>query len=101
MIGSDETPEPCRVEASVGVGDRFEREVVHPRQALRRAVRQARQFAAVALRQMPPRRTNLFLNEIEVVEQPVAGRGNAPAFLDGFRQQTMRRDQGPLVFGEA
>ncbi len=50
---------------------------------------------------MPTGSANLFLNEIEIVEEPFASRGNAPAFLDGFGKQAVRRDQNPLVFGEA
>ena len=61
--------------------NQLQRDVIDPRQSCRRPVSQLRQFMAVGARQMRPRRADLFLNQIIVVDKPLGGGGHPlPAF---------------------
>ena len=101
LIRSDESAQALRVDASVGVRDRFEREVVDARQLRRRTVRKPRQLPAVALRQVPLRDADLFFDQVEVVEQPLAGRCDPTVVLHCRGQQIAGGDQHRFVACEA
>ncbi len=62
------------VDAAVAVRDDFQRDVVDPRQACRGTVVQARQLAAVTPGQVPAGGADLFLDQVVVVQQPLASR---------------------------
>ena len=100
LVGGHETRQAFGVDPAVPVGDRLEREVVHTRQAGRRAVREPRQFAAVPLGQVPPGRANLLLDEVEVVEEPLGCRCDASVRRDRLGQQVADFDQDAIVLRE-
>ncbi|MCY1465249.1 hypothetical protein D9M71_833700 [compost metagenome] len=54
-------------------------DVVDPRQAGRRAFGQAGQLAAIAVGQVGPGGTDVFFDQVEVVQQPFRRRGGASA----------------------
>jgi hypothetical protein len=101
LVGGDEARETLGVDAAVAVGDRLEGEVVDARQPGRGPFRQARQLAAVALRQMPLGRADLLLDQVEIVEQPLRGGGDAQVRGDvgGLSFADVREDA--FVRGEA
>ncbi len=101
LVGRDETVEAFGVDAPVAVSDRFERDVVDARQAARRAAGEDREFAAVALGEMPPRGADLLFDQVEVIEQPFAGRGDAAALLHRRHLQAGGADQHALVLHQA
>src|SRR6185437_2229273 len=90
LIGGQEPDQAVRVEPSVAVGNRLEREVIHPRPTCRRAERQTGQLAGVTTRQMPLRRRDLFFDQVEVVEQPVAG--GADTLVRSYRGSELLAD---------
>ena len=97
LIGRDEAAEAVRVQAAVAVRDRFEGDVVDPRQTGRRAVSEAWQFAFVARRKVPPGRADLLLDQVEVVEQPLARRRDSAVAVHGFGEQRPDGQQHRLV----
>ena len=86
LIGRHEAIERFRIDPPVAMRDGFQRNVVDTGMPGRRPGRQTGQFAAVAFRQMPLGGADLFLDQVEVVEQPLAGRGD-PALFGGYRGQ--------------
>ena len=82
LVGVDETVQAGSVDAAVAVRDDLQRDVIDPRQAGRGAVVQPRQFAAVALGQVPAGDADLLLDQVEVVQQPF-GRRRDPALAPG------------------
>ena len=50
-------------------------------------------------RQVAPRRANLLLDEVEIVEDPLRCRRDATAALDGFGNQLVRVAEHDLVCG--
>ena len=101
LIGRDETAETIRIHSPVTVRDGFERDVIHARKTNRRTIQQRRQFAAVALWQVTPCHANLFLNQVKIVQQPFAGRGDATVRLDRRRHQTTGAGEDRFVFSQA
>ena len=63
--------------------------------------REPRQLAAVAARQVPPRDADLFLDQVEVVEQPFRRRREAALGVGRRREVAAEVDQHALVGGEA
>jgi 3',5'-cyclic AMP phosphodiesterase CpdA len=68
LVGGHEAAEALRVHPAVAVGDRFQGDVVHPRMSRRRGLGEVRKLAYVSFGQVPPRGTDLFFDQIEVVE---------------------------------
>ena len=97
LVGGDEAAEAADIQAAVAVRNRLEGDVVDPRQSGRWTVGQARQFTAVASREVPPRRPDLLLDQIEVVEQPFSRRRDPAVGIDGVRQQDPHGHQQALV----
>ncbi len=87
LVGRHETGETFRVHPSIAVRNRFMRDVVHAGKSGRRSVQQARKFPAVPLRQVPLGRADLFLDKIEVVEEPFPGRRNPAVRIYRRRQK--------------
>ena len=100
LVGGDEAAEALRVDPAVAVRDRLQRDVVDARQPGRRAVRQARQFPAVAFGQVPLGRADLLFDQVEVVEQPFAGRRDPAVRRDRRGQQVAGFEQDALVLGQ-
>ena len=86
LIGRHEAIERFRIDPPVAMRDGFQRNVVDTGMPGRRPGGQTGQFAAVAFGQMPLGGADLFLDQVEVVEQPLAGRGD-PALFGGYRGQ--------------
>ena len=101
LIGGEETAQAIGVDASVGVGDGFENDVVDAGEPGGGSVRQAREFAAVAFRKVTAGGADLFFDEIEIIQQPFAGGSGAAAIFEGLGEQRVRGDQDVFVFGEA
>ena len=105
LVGRHEAAQGAAGDATVAVRDEFQRQVIDPRQPARHAVdrfaRQARQLAAVAARQVPARDADLFLDEVEVVEQPLRRRCQAQLGRHGGGQQLANLDQHRRVGSQA
>jgi hypothetical protein len=82
LVGRHEAREAFVVDAAVAVGDRLEGEVVHARIAGGGPVGETRELAAVSPRQVAPRRADLLLDQVEVVEQPLRRGRDPPPFGD-------------------
>ena len=72
LVGSDEAVEADGVHSPIDVSNQVQSDAVGPRVSRRRAVPQPRQLPAVRLRQMPPGRPDLLLDQIKIVQQPLA-----------------------------
>ena len=101
LVSRNETAERVRVHPSVAVGNGLEHEVIHPRQAGRRALGQGGQLPAIAFGQVTPGDADLFLDEVEVIEQPFSGGRDAVARCHCRRQQLAGFDYHALVGGQA
>ena len=97
LVGRHEAAETFRVHPTVAMRNGLQRDVVHARTPGRRTLSQARQFAAVALRQVPLGRADLLFDQIEIVEQPFPGRRDPAALRGLLCQQAAHFDQGALV----
>ena len=101
LVGGDEAAQAFGVDPSVAVRNGFERDVVHPGQPGRRTVGKARQLPAVAARQMPLGGADLLFDQVEIVEQPLAGRADAMIRRHRGGQSLADADQGGFIRGEA
>ena len=97
LVRRDKAAQGAAADAAVAMCHRLQREVVDAWQARRWTALQARQLAAVARRQMALGGADLFFDEVEVVEQPFAGRGHAAIRLGVAREQRADLDQHLLV----
>ncbi len=97
LICRDESLETVERDAPVAVRDRFGGNVVDAR----KTAFQLRQFPAIALGQMPARRADLLLDDVEIVEQPVAGRRDSAIVGDRIGEHGRGLDQDRFVFGQA
>ncbi len=87
LVGSDEAADGFRIDPAIAMRDRLQGQVVHARQSGRRPLRQRRQLLAVGLGQMPARGVDLLLDQVEVVQQPLACRRDPHVVLDHARKQ--------------
>ena len=100
LVGSHEAAQGFGIDAAIAMRDRLEGDVIDARLPGRRPVRQARQLAAVAFGQMPLGGADLLFDQVEIVEQPLAGRRD-PALLAGHgSQQLADADQLAFVRGQ-
>ena len=83
LIGRDEGSQRLRIDLRIHVRDQFEHDVIDAGKSGGGAVEETRQFPAVAARQMPSGHLNLFLEQVEVVEQPFRSRGDVPGSVHG------------------
>ena len=81
LIRRDETPEHVGIEPAVAVRDVLQGDIVYAGKPGRRAVGQARQFPAVLAGQVGARGADLLFHQVGVVQQPFAGRHDAPLAL--------------------
>ena len=100
LVGGHETAETFRVRPPITVRDNLQRNVEHAWQSDRWFVLQARQFQAVPLWQVSPGGSNLFFNQIEVVEQPFPGRHNPAVVLNCRHQQVAGFNQDTFILGQ-
>jgi len=101
LVGRDEAGQRSELEPAVAVRHGLHRQVIDPRQTRARPGAQARQLAAVARGQEPCSTARLLLQQVVVVDQPLAG-GCAPALRPlPLAEQLAYRRQGPTVVGQA
>ncbi len=99
LVGRHEAAQAFEVHAAIAVRDGLERDVVHARQARGRTLQQARQLAAVGARQVPLGGADLLFDQVEVIEQPLAGWRDALA--GGRRLQNVAgADEDRFVAGQ-
>jgi hypothetical protein len=79
------------------VRDELERQVIHARVTGVRPVGEPRQLAAVALGKVPPRRADLLLNEVEIIEQRLGRRRDAAVVTDGMHDEVVGVEEYLLV----
>ncbi|KFB67215.1 MAG: hypothetical protein CAPSK01_003332 [Candidatus Accumulibacter vicinus] len=101
LIGGDEATEAFGSHASVAVRDDFQGNIIDPRTAGRRPARQARQFPAVALGQVPLGGADLLFDEVKIVEQPFRGRSDSAVLGDRRGHPPAHPDQGAFVGSQA
>ena len=82
------------------MGNRLQGDVVYAGKPLGRAVFEAGKPLGVTFGQEPLRRPNLFLDKIEVVEQPFSGRSNPAACLHGLSHQVADFKKDGFVCGK-
>ena len=70
LVGAAESMQGVQFEAAVGVCNQRPAEAVHPRIAAQRSARQLRQLSVIAGRQITPDRTDVRVDDVEVVLQP-------------------------------
>ncbi len=97
LVGRDEAAEALRVDAAIPVGNGFQGDVVDTRQSRRGPVGQARQLAAVVLGQMPLGGAYLLLDQVEIIEQPLASRSDPAARAHRGGEQVAGVDEHCLV----
>ena len=95
LVRGDERPQAVAVHPAVGVGDQFQRDVVHPRQPGRRPAGQPGQFAAVPARQVPAGGPDLLLDQVIVVEEPLGRGRDPPPEFHGLGDELVRLAQDP------
>ena len=100
LVCRHEAAKAVLVYAAVAVRDGLQGEVIHTGQAGRWAIRQARQFPAVASRQVALGCADLFFDQVEVVQEPFTGRGDAAVRADRGREEIARPDQYGFVRGQ-
>ena len=81
--------------------NRLKCDVINSGKSGRKSVHQALKFATVALWQMSPRQSNLFLDQIEIVEEPLAGGCDPSIGFGGIIQQRVNTVQYVFVVVEA
>jgi hypothetical protein len=84
LVGADEAGEVFGIDLAVAVADEFHDDIVDAGKAAAGAVPEAGQFAAVAGGQVGAGQFDLLLDEVVVVEQPLAGGRDAVAAPDAF-----------------
>ena len=97
LIRRHEAAESGFVDTAIAVRHGFQRDGVDARQPTGTAMRQARQFAAIGFGQMLFGGTYLSFDQIEIVEQPFSGWGNATLDRNRFSQQIAHADQDRFI----
>ena len=97
FVGSNETSQAHQVDPPVAMRNGLERDVPDPGETRRRSIREAREFPAVIPRQVALGGADLFLDQVKIVEQPVAGRRHAAACRDRLGQLLEYPEENFLV----
>ena len=100
LVGRHKAAQTFRVHATVAVRHGVERDVIHARTPCGRTHGQPRQFAAVALWQVPLGGANLIFDEVEIVEQPFPGRRNSLIRRNRRCQLIADADQYAFIRGQ-
>ena len=85
LIGTDKGAERSRLNLRIRMRDQLKHDVIDAGQPGGRTVLESRQFPAVAAGQMAAGQLYLFLDKVEIVEQPLGGGSDAAAGIDGER----------------
>ncbi|KFB71348.1 MAG: hypothetical protein AW09_003511 [Candidatus Accumulibacter phosphatis] len=97
LVGGDEATQAFGIHTPVAVRDDFQGNIIDTRTAGRRPARQAREFPAVALGQVPLGGADLLVDEVEIVEQPFRGRSDSAVLGDRCGQPPAHPDEGAFV----
>ena len=76
-----------------GVRDQLDRYFVDARESRERAARELGQLPVVALRQVCADLADVLLDDVEVVEEPFAGRADVDAFVGGVAERLARFEE--------
>jgi len=82
---------------AVGMGDEGPGDAEYARIAHERPVDQLGQLPMIARRQIDPDLAHLLLDDVEVIDQPIRGRGHRPLLADGRDGRVIGRAQGPVI----
>ena len=97
LVGRHQATKAVGVEPTVGVGDVGPRQTKDARIALQRSVRQLGKLPVVVGGQVVPDLAKLLLDDVEVVDQPLRGRGDGALVLDRLGQGTVRPQEDATV----
>ena len=101
LVGADEPPEHVRVEPAVRMRHERPGQSVDARIALERPLGQLGKLPVEAGRQIVADLTQLFIDDVEVVDQPLRGRSDRAFFPDGLRDRAIRVAQHASVVLDA
>ncbi len=87
LVGGDEAAEVVGIDTPIDMRDQLQGDAVGAGVAGQRPARQPGKLPAVLPRKVSPGGPDLRFNEVEVVEQPVGGGGDALAFTGGGADQ--------------
>ncbi len=85
LVGLHEAPDARHVHPPIDVRDQLEHDVVTARETRRSPVQEPRQLPAVCSGKVPAGQSNLLLDQVEIVEEPLAC-WRDPAFCDHGRR---------------
>ena len=101
LIGAQVAAQDLGVEEAVGMGHERPGRAEHARVSHERSAGELGQLPIVARGQIGPDFADLFLDHMEVVDQPLGRRGDDRSGVDGLRDFAIGRKQHGLVFGKS
>ncbi len=100
LIGAQVAAQDLRIEVAVGVGDEGPGHAQHARIVRERSAGQLGQLAIVAGRQVRADLANLLFDHMEIVDQPLGGRGDGRARVDRGGDVPIGALKHSFVFGQ-
>ena len=100
LIRGDEGAQAVDVDAALGVRDQLEDDIVDPGHPAGARVGEPGQLAVVSPRQVPSRRSDLLLDDVIVVDEPLRGRSDAGSFSGDARDEVVRLSKRDGVGGQ-
>ena len=101
LVGVDHPPQALGIEPAVGVGDVRPRQPEHARVSVEVAAGELRELPVVVGREVVADLPELLVDDREVVDQPLGGRGDRAFVLDRLCQHPICLDQDATVLGHA
>ena len=101
LVGEDKAPEHFRVEAAVRVGDEGPGDAVDPGVSGERAAGELGEFLIVGVGEVVADLAQLFVDQVEVVDQPFGRGGDFLAGADGVGDQAVRFAEDAAVVRDA
>ena len=101
LVGAHHAPQALRLKAAVGMGDVGPGETQDPRVAREVALGQLGELAVVVRGQVVADLSELLVDDVEVVDQPLGSRRDRTFFLDGPGQNAVRLQQDAAVIGDS
>ena len=96
LEGLNEEIDVLEVDPALGVRDQRDRELVHPRIARERTLRQLGQLLVIALRQTLPHLADVLLDDVIVVEEPLSRGADVHFVGSGIRELSLCIVEQPL-----
>ena len=84
LVGEDEAREIFGIDLAVAMADEFQDDIIDAGKSTPGSRGEAWKFAAVARRQVGTGQFDLLLDQMIIVEEPLAGGGDAVAMADAF-----------------